>query len=54
MLPTNSAMGLTPGEKISKTPGLNIYRSKATVNQGMADGAMNMEQFFHGAPKYFP
>ena len=44
-------MGLA--EKSMK-PGLTIYRSKATVNQGMADGAMNMEQFFQGAPKYYP
>ena len=37
--PNGSVLGF--GDKPKS--GLNIYRSKATVNQGMADGAINME-----------
>ena len=31
---------------------LRIYRSKANVNKGMADGQITMEQYFQGAGKY--
>ena len=47
--PNGSVLGFNDKSRT----GLNIYRSKATVNQGMADGAINMEQFFQGTPKYF-